>query len=282
MVVVAAFDLGIKNLCYCVASFDPPAVSPEILQWKNMSLLAEGASSQSQTRCVCGGPASFSFRSEEDEEGSQRLLCKKCVKHSEVPVFAATSTKVAELREFVAALDSLDPKSLKRATKEELLARIAECHLMPYKAPKIKGFDIKALLRQMEICLTAELPHLVAADLIRIENQPCDFGQSRMQTVQTMLFTLLDHRLRTEYGWAGTIEFASASVKTRGTTAKTGAAGKRSRKLAAIERANTLLLLAPSVTVKEWHTWWRSQSKQDDLADSLLMCVDAVIPVSPS
>lgn len=268
MTVIAAFDLGIKNLCYCVASFDDSGIA-EILQWKNMSLLAEGASSQSQTRCACGGPASFSFKG--GVEGTQ-LLCKKCVKHSETPVFAASS-KVADLRAFVAALDSLDPKSLKRATKEELLARIAEDHLMPYKAPKIKGFDIKAVLRQMEICLTAELPHLAAADLIRIENQPCDFGQSRMQTVQTMLFTLVDHRLRSEFGWTGTIEFASASVKTRGTAAKTGAAGKRSRKLAAIARVDALLFLTPSL--KEWHSWWLSQSKQDDLADSLLMCVDA-------
>lgn len=273
---IAAFDLGIKNLCYCVASFDPEDPSgslKEIKQWKNMNLMAEGASSQSQTRCPCGGPASFSFNSE--------LLCKKCAKRSTVPQFNGTAkTKVAELRAFLTALDPArnTAKSLKPLKKEALLAQIAESHLMPYKAPKIKGFNQHEVLRQMETCLTAELPHLAEASLLRIENQPGDFGQSRMQTVQAMLFTLLDHRLRTEFGWAGTIEFASASVKTRGTTATTGAAGKRSRKLAAIERVKTILepLALVNEGIRTHRDAWLAQSKQDDMADALLMCVDGV------
>jgi hypothetical protein len=98
-----------------------------------------------------------------------------------------------------------------------------------------------------------------------------------MKSIQIMLFTLLDHRLRSEYGWTGTSEFAHASVKTRGTAAVSGKDGKRSRKMAAIEKVDSLLGSHTDEEVRSKHTWWRSQAKQDDLADAFLMCLDAGI-----
>jgi hypothetical protein len=85
-----------------------------------------------------------------------------------------------------------------------------------------------------------------------------------------MLFALIDHRLRREYGWAGSMEFVSASVKTRG-LAGVGKEAKRSRKLAGIQRVEGLLKAAGST---DKLAWWGSQAKKDDLADALLMCVD--------
>jgi hypothetical protein len=94
-----------------------------------------------------------------------------------------------------------------------------------------------------------------------------------MKSIQIMLFTLLDHRLRSEHGWNGTIEFANAGVKTRGTDAGTGKDAKRSRKLAAIAKVKTTL--ESCATAAEKLAWWLSQAKQDDLADAFLMCMDA-------
>jgi hypothetical protein len=160
-------------------------------------------------------------------------------------------------------------------TKKDLEAKAAETRLMPYKAPKAKGVSLQAILVGMEKCLTAELalPNgLVKASRIRIENQPSEFAP-HMKSIQIMLFTLLDHRLRAEHGWTGSIEFANASVKTRGTDAGTGKDAKRSRKLAAIAKV-TNVLTAAGCTANL--TWWNAQAKQDDLADALLMCLDAV------
>jgi hypothetical protein len=96
-----------------------------------------------------------------------------------------------------------------------------------------------------------------------------------MKSIQIMLFTLLDHRLRVEHNWKGTIEFANAGVKTRGcASAGVGKDAKRSRKLAGITKVTETL--SGSAGVASQLAWWLSQAKQDDLADALLMCIDAV------
>ena len=264
MSTIAAFDLGIKNLSYCVATFDASGCLARIERWANLNLLADGAESQSQTRCVCGGPASW------QDVPAEKLLCKKCAKKSAKPALEKLEGNVAAWREWGLAHGIADAK---RLTKKALEAKAAETRLMPYKAPKAKGVSLQRVLEGMEVCLTAELalPNgLVKASRIRIENQPSEFAP-HMKSIQIMLFTLLDHRLRTEKGWTGSIEFANASVKTKG-IAGTGKDAKRSRKLAAIAKVADVLAKAGCDADL---AWWNSQAKQDDLADALLMCLDA-------
>jgi len=263
---IAAFDLGIKNLSYCVATFDASGALVAIPRWANLNLLADGADSQSQTRCTCGGPASW------QDVPAETLLCKKCAKKSAKSPLELEGKALADWREWGLAHGITDAK---RLTKKALEAKAAEIRLMPYKAPKAKGVSLQAILAGMEKCLTAELSRpdgLVEAPRIRIENQPSEFAP-HMKSIQIMLFTLLDHRLRTEKGWTGTITFANASVKTRGTDAGTGKDAKRSRKQAAITKVADLLTKAGCTADL---AWWKAQAKQDDLADALLMCLDAV------
>jgi hypothetical protein len=158
--------------------------------------------------------------------------------------------------------------------KDALLAAIGVRRLLPYKAPKAKGVTLQALLAAMERCLDAELVHLAAASRIRLENQPSEFAP-HMKSIQIMLFTLIDHRLRTEHGWTGTMEFVNAGVKTRGTGAGVGKDAKRSRKLAGIAKVTEVLGAAGDAAASQL-AWWRSQAKQDDLADAFLMCLDGV------
>ena len=266
MSTIAAFDLGIKNLSYCVATFDASGLTG-ILRWANLNLLADGADSQSQTRCACGGPASWQDR-------PNKLLCKKCAKKSAKPALELEGKTLADWREWGLAHGVADAK---RLTKKALEEKASETRLMPYKAPKAKGVSLQAILVGMEKCLTAEFAlsdGLTKASRIRIENQPSEFAP-HMKSIQIMLFTLLDHRLRTEKGWTGTIEFANASVKTKGCftdSEGTGKGAKRNRKLAAIAKVSDVLTKAGLATDL---AWWNAQAKQDDLADALLMCLDA-------
>lgn len=272
MVVIAAFDLGIKNLSYCVAEFDGSGGLVAIRRWANLNLLADGAESQSQTRCGCGGPASWANRV---EGGCTTIWCKKCVKKGlsgPKPVLdiAGKAPKLADWRSWAPAGLGVTEAEAKKMTKATLEEHAAAVRLMPYKAPKAKGVTLQSLLAAMEVCLDSELVWLAAADRIRLENQPSEFAP-HMKSVQIMLFTLIDHRLRTEKGWAGKMEFVSASVKTRGAAVAAGKENKRARKVAGIERVTKLLsgeALTPHLT------WWSGQAKRDDLADALLMCVD--------
>jgi hypothetical protein len=270
---IAAFDLGIKNLSYCVATFDSSGSLITIQRWANLNLLADGADSQSQTRCsvkrTCkGGPASWIDRV------TETLSCKKCAKHSTKPILDISGTKLADWRTWASSDGSplgLTVKEAKGLSKTALEERASMIRLMPYKAPKAKGVSLQAILVGMEKCLDTELSSLAVADRIRVENQPSEFAP-HMKSIQIMLFTLLDHRLRVEYGWKGTIEFANAGVKTRGTDAGTGKDAKRSRKLAGITKVTEVL--KGTLGVADKLAWWLSQAKQDDLADAFLMCLD--------
>jgi len=261
--IVASFDLGIKNLSYCVLTLDASG-SIQVNRWSNLNLLAGGADSQSQTRCACGGPASFSFSSLSTTDFV--LLCKKCAKKSAKAPLELKDTSLKGWRAYGESVLGLDSKKL---SKKELEAKAALVRLMPYKAPKAKGVTLQALLAAMEVCLSTEIDYLVPATRIRIENQPSEFAP-HMKSVQIMLFTLLDHRLRTEKGWNGTMEFVNASVKTKGTDATVGKAGKHSRKVAGMERVTKLLTDSSNGS---WLTWWQAQAKKDDLADAFLMCM---------
>jgi hypothetical protein len=265
MQTIAAFDLGIKNLSYCVATFDASGTLVVIKRWANLNLLADGADSQSQTRCGCGGPASWQDRP------IGRLLCKKCAKKAAKPVIDISGTTLAAWREWSTRQLGLTGAEAKKLSKVALEEKAAAIRLLPYKAPKAKGVSLQQILVGMEACMNSELPHLAAASRIRIENQPSEFAP-HMKSIQIMLFTLVDHRLRTERGWTGTIEFANAGIKTRGTSAGVGKDAKRSRKLAAIAKVTEVLTASGATTDL---AWWSAQAKQDDLADAFLMCLDA-------
>ena len=269
MVTIASFDLGIKNLSYCVATFDGSGGLVTLDRWENLNLLADGQSSQSQTRCTCGGPASFQDRV------LDRLLCKKCAKKAAKPVLDLSGTTLAAWRAWAPLRPSLGLTTAvaKKMTKVALEEKAATVYLMPYKAPKAKGVSLQTILQGMETCLTTELPWLAKASRIRIENQPSEFAP-HMKSIQIMLFTLIDHRLRVEHGWTGSIEFANAGVKTRGCEAAgTGKDAKRSRKLAAIAKVTSTLGAAGPAAASKL-AWWSAQAKQDDLADAFLMCLD--------
>ena len=264
---IAAFDLGIKNLSYCVSTWDGSGTLVRIERWANLNLLADGADSQSQTRCICGGPASWS------DATAGRLYCKRCAKKSAKPALECEDLTLKGLRTF--ATNVCGVVGAAKLKKPEVLAAIGAKRLLPYKAPKAKGVTLQALLAAMERCLDAELVHLAAAGRIRLENQPSEFAP-HMKSIQIMLFALIDHRLRTEHGWTGSMEFANASVKTRGTAAGVGKEAKRSRKLAGIAKVTEVLGAAGAIAESQL-AWWRAQAKQDDLADAFLMCLDAAV-----
>jgi hypothetical protein len=265
---IASFDLGIKNLSYCVATFDASGSLQVIERWANLNLLADGADSQTQTRCSCGGPASWIDRS------AARLLCKKCAKKSaKVPLELAADTKLADWRTWAQGAPlSLSAAEAKKLSKGALEERAGAVRLLPYKAPKAKGVSLQSLLQGMEKCMDLELPWLAKASRIRLENQPSEFAP-HMKSVQIMLFVLIDHRLRREFGWSGSMEFVNAAVKTRGAGVEAGKENKRARKLAGMQRVEKALIAA---TAHAQLAWWQGQAKKDDLADALLMCMDGV------
>jgi hypothetical protein len=270
---ICAFDLGIKNLSFCVATFDASGGLVAIRRWANLNLLADGAESQTLTRCSCGGPASW--RMPTTRGGG--LLCKRCVNKGKAggTVALEVEVAVAPLRTWAAEHVPGMTAATARGLKKPALLELAAAHrLMPYKPPKAKGVSLQAVLAGMDIALDAELAVIATAGRVRIENQPSEFAP-HMKSVQMMLFALLSHRLQREHSWTGVVEFANASVKTRGQGITAGKETKKDRKAAGISKVAGVLTAAGAVGAPHL-AWWTAQAKKDDLADAFLMCLDAV------
>lgn len=279
MQTICSFDLGIKNLSFCVVDFSEDGNLAKIHKWTNVNLLADGKESQTQTRCGftgCKSPASWILP-------NKSLLCKRCVTrgHAEsLPVFLLNEKNkekltVSVMKSWLIENNVVDVSTVKLMKKTELLDLLQASCVMPYKAPKSKGVSLQEILAGMDVALDDQLPIISIADRIRIENQPSEFAP-HMKSVQMMLFALLTHRLKREYKWTGTIEFANAAVKTRGSGIAAGKATKKDRKAAAIQKVETILTEGGPLFVSHLSEW-KSQAKMDDMADSFLMCVDATI-----
>jgi hypothetical protein len=122
------------------------------------------------------------------------------------------------------------------------------------------------------------LPTFAQATLIRLENQPVMKGPT-MKSVQIMLFTLLGHRLETEYAWTGAIEFVHAGTKSKGVVAVVDLSGASASEVTAAEgaayrnrkksaEADVTALLAGNA---EWLRFFVTKAKKSDLADAFLM-----------
>ena len=60
--------------------------------------------------------------------------------------------------------------------------------------------------------------------------------------------------------------------------AATGDEGYRDRKLRSEDRVKKFLELSGQISTNtEWYRWWQSQTKKDDLSDTLCMILDAVV-----
>ena len=290
------FDMGIRNLAYCLmehpADSSADAVANwRIIAWDNVDLLSGGASAQTARRCIaCAGPAVWVH------EATKELWCKGCgtgIRRKK------TATRIPTLPALPCPVSAKELKKLgvaggwatAKSKKDELVAAATERYLMPWVAPKATHPSLAHIRRCMDAWLTTVLPTFAQATLIRLENQPVMKGPT-MKSIQIMLFTLLGHRLEREHAWGGEIVFVHAGTKTRDTSVEStdiiedvpevkeggeetvGDEGRayRARKKTA-ETETVAALEARGSDMAEWLTMFKSRSKKSDLADAFLMAL---------
>jgi hypothetical protein len=296
-IVHLGFDMGIRNLAYCLIRHDISG-SWTVVAWDNVDLLEGGVSSQDAKKCVCGSPAVWIA------SGSGSKWCKGCAtgvrkKKSATAIpphpFLPCTLTVNPLRKLASENGMAD---YKKAKKDDLIAWASARYLIPWKPAKAMDSSLAALRRAMDSWLNSVLPTFASATLIRLENQPVMKGPT-MKSVQMMLFTLLGHRLEREHGWTGAIEFVHAGTKTRASApasapasatasaatapasapvadlsgaALTAAEGKayRARKMAAETEVTEILTKAGCTS---WLAYFAGKSKKSDLADAFLMAL---------
>jgi len=250
---VLSFDLGIRNLAYCLADS-----SGAIVDWNNYDLLA-GSDSQSASRCSCGGPPSWI-------DISGNMLCKKCTKSKKLVGLPLKTISLKSLKEFFIQEKITIPL---KAKKEDYLNVLKDRYLMPYVKPKgAMKTDLYLLLDAINLFLDSRLVLFSKCACVRIENQPV-FDNPTMKSVQIILFSLLIHRLKKEQGWSGTVSFVHASKKTEEEKEAVAAAGDNYKARKSMAEAMVLKKLPAGL----WHDFFLSKAKRSDLADCFLMCL---------
>jgi hypothetical protein len=291
-IIHVGFDMGIRNLAYCVIQHNKGSViehssSPEwyVKAWDNVDLLEDGTSAQSAKKCGACGAAAKWF-------GEGIKWCNGCAtgvrrkkSATRIPTFPTLPSSASGVKGLRALAAEKGMESAKKAGKDALLTWLRDRYLMPWKPEKAGNVSLQVILRKMDTWLNSVLPTFATASLIRLENQPVMKGPT-MKSVQIILFTLLSHRLATEYGWTGSIEFVHAGVKTRGAAASTKDNDKdkdkdkevkdseayRARKQTA-ESEVERLLTERGDSAATWLTFFKSRTKKSDLADAFLMAL---------
>jgi len=262
--------MGIRNLAYCLLEHTDVS-GCRILAWNNVDILEGGTSAQDAKRCcACPNPAKWLHTSERTK------WCQACATGIRkrrtattaptLPVLPPDSTSVSAMRTLLTARGI----AVTGKKKDELQTLVASLYLMPWKPAKTMTTTMSLLRRALNTWLTTMIPTFARATLIRLENQPA-MTNPTMKSVQMILFTLLGHRLETEYGWTGTIDFVHAGTKSRNVDVddvSTPGKAYSTRKKTAETDVQAILERLGDTT---WSEFFASRSKKSDLADAFLM-----------
>jgi hypothetical protein len=288
---VMAFDIGIKNLAYCI--LDKPARAAasaaadgsgcQIVAWENVNLLTDGKEPAAKTVCGrCAKGAKYAVL----REGSETTFyCARHVPADRPPVAAADTGKpltsmppVASLKEIAAKAGLGRPAG--SAKKEDWVALLATKFALPLTAVKPVQKVTKALGASLETLHDAILAMILddrrydtfmSCTQVLLENQPV-LKNPTMKTVQILLFATLRDNFKAERDGAPVPAFhlVHAGKKVRGVEA--GDAGYAARKEGGEARVRTWL--AAHAAGSRWDALFTGAAKKSDLADALCMCLD--------
>jgi hypothetical protein len=253
-----AFDIGIKNLAYCVLDG-----SGSIVALENANIMPPAPPPPTCRKCK--------FKAVyQDSEG----LC--CKRHANKPLLALPDQKpfteiptLGVLRQIL-ALNSL-PKA---SNKDSAIASILTKFAIPYKGIK-EASAAKLSLDMIHDGIRKfvyERWNLFSkATNILLENQPV-YKNPHMKSVQVLLYaTLRENALRE----SKLTKFHLVHAKKKVMDAEAGDAGYAERKAKSEDRVKELFS-SGTISGKDAETHWLSAKKKSDMADAVCMCVDFV------
>jgi hypothetical protein len=276
---VLCFDIGIKNLAWCVVEKDTEAKTYRILGWDNYNLLEEESAETVAVPCgMCKARAIYTCNREGEE------AVPRCGRHipATFSVFKDGKDKPAKKLPPVGTLKKLVKELPRSATgtgkapplpvgKDALVDALRHCYAIPIVQKKVsKAADAGLVLIHDSIRrLTEEQRGLWSScELIGLENQPA-FKNPTMKSVQILLFATL----RDMYQPAPPeLKLIHAKKKVEGV--EKGDKGYKERKAGSEHRAAQFLHGSGLVGGAPWLKIWNAAKKKSDLADALAMCLD--------
>ena len=252
---VLAFDIGIKNLAFCIIE------SQTVLSLYNVNLLEE----VEPIRCEqCKAKASFCV--------NEKTLCKRHIPKTHT-VLEELSKKIPSNKVLKGLIATHGCESF-GATNEACIRSLSQKFAMPVKQPKAANashVSLEIIHDALRAFITESWPSFFGCTHVLLENQPA-FKNPHMKSVQVLLFATLREAFLS-HGETPSYHFVHAKKKVSG--APKGDAGYAERKNQSEAR---LIDLFESGQLRgaEWYAAWKAAKKKSDMADALCMAVDCV------
>jgi hypothetical protein len=285
---VLAFDIGIKNLAYCI--LDGP--TGDIIALENCNLLAPDAATATPVTCSkCKAKATYSSKEGAtckrhipgDLKPLQTPDGKVCRKIPTVPVLR-TIVREAGLALGGAGAGAGSGSGGGAAKREDWLQLVSCKFALPLevvKAPKAAEQSLASLHDALRRFAAERWLQFRVCNVVLLENQPA-FKNPHMKSVQVLLFAVLRELFLQEkdrgLGCGATqplpvISLVHAKKKVKDVEAAAGDAGYKARKEGSEARLRALFA---DGTVKgaDALAFWSAAKKKSDMADALCMCVD--------
>jgi hypothetical protein len=255
--IILAFDIGIKNLAYCL--FD--ASQNLVLALENCNLIAD----QQEEQALC-------HACQKSKATYQSSLGPSCKRHIPATHPLAYETKTIAVKDLK---DVLKTKNLlTKGTKEELLERLKAVASIPLNKPKlVKAAEqtLASIHDALRTFVVAKWDLFKSSDQVCLENQPA-FKNPHMKSVQVLLFAVLrDAFLRASL--SPSFHLVHAKKKVMG--AQGGDEGYKARKQGSEDRMEELIRTQAIRDATGEFELWRAAKKRSDMSDALCMCVDA-------
>jgi hypothetical protein len=275
---LVSFDVGIKNLAYCVFDIHPTTWS--IPGWTCANLLDDPSTSQPLFCChlvkkgksaetkVCGKKAKWTAKDEHFCETHAKMkpliIPKKAHELSQLK-----KKKVDVLKAELALILTPNEEKQTKAELVETLHKYYEANsFKKVGEPQQKSAsstDLVSIGRAIKRQLDSD-PALNGATHIIVENQISTIA-SRMKTIQGMIAQYFIMR----FGDAVKVEFISSHNKLKGFALQNDDATYKANKTNGVAICRRFLATNPEM--KEWDGVYEKSKKRDDLADCFLQAV---------
>ena len=255
MTTVCAFDIGIKNLAFCVMH------GRQIQAWENVNILAEEAATDGPPTCSrCAVKAKWTCAS--------IPCCKRHLAAGFKPL--AVDGKPCSKVPAVKDLKAIAGHAGKR---DELLATISKSWAIPIDVKRKKSVlheSLTTLHDGIRRCIEGRWDTFRSVNIFLLENQPV-LKNPTMKSVQILLFATIRDCFLGRGLVAPEMRLVHAGKKTAAVEDEGGDAGYAGRKAAGEARAIAFC----SAEAGAWLPTINGAKKKSDLADALCMCLDA-------
>ena len=252
---VIAFDIGIKNLAFCVLENNK-----DVLALENCNILEP----VEQVKCsLCSIKASYTV--------NNNVFCKKHIPktHTILKELATKKLPVIKiLKELILTHNCENIGSTKDKCLESLSKKFA-FHFEQPKQANASKVSLELIHDSLRKFVQEKWSIFSNCTHVLLENQPA-FKNPHMKSVQVLLFATLREKFLQNNQ---TPEYHLVHAKKKVSDAKKGDEGYSERKNKSEERLKTLFDEGSVINTKIYEEW-KNAKKRSDMADALCMCVD--------